>query len=78
MATPSTSPVKILTVEDCELRIKNCLDKLDALDVECTEEDELRLEAGIDIWEHVKKNIVEGATITLDANETFGYWPKQT
>ena len=73
----ANSPVKILTVEDCELRIKNCLEAINNLDVDATEEDEVRLEAGIQIWERVRDNIIGGATITLDLMETFGYWPKQ-
>lgn len=73
----ANSPVKILTVEDCELRIKKCLEAIDNLDFESAEDDEVRLEAGIKIWERVRDNIIGGATITLDATETFGYWPKQ-
>jgi hypothetical protein len=68
-------PVKILTVEDCELRIKNSLDLLENPD--SLDEDRMEAESIIAIWERVKINILNGATMTLDASETFGYWPKQ-
>lgn len=72
-----TTPAKILTVEDCELRIKNYLEKLDAIDADMLEEDIASLEAGIAIWNQVQANVEAGHIVTLDSNETFGFWPKQ-
>jgi hypothetical protein len=68
----ATVPVKILTLEDCELRIKNSLEVLQTSGL--IEEDRLHQEANIQIWEQVKENILQGNTITFDINEQFGYW----
>ena len=73
----SIVPTKILTVGDCELRIKKNLESLETPESELLEEDEALLVANIQIWEHVKEKIQNGAIITLDINETFGWWGDQ-
>jgi len=75
--TNSIVPTKILTVEDCELRIKKNLESLENPESDLLEEDEMHLAANIQIFEHVKESIQNGAIITLDINETFGWWGDQ-
>jgi hypothetical protein len=71
----SILPTKILTVEDCELRIKDTLIKLENPDL--FESEILRLETEIEIWEYMRDKILVGDIITFDSSEVFGCWPAQ-
>jgi len=70
----SIVPTKILTVEDCEMKINTALLALE--NPETSEDEAERLNASVMIWEPVLGEIENGNTITFDLEERFGHWGK--
>lgn len=69
------TPMKMLTVDDCNLRMTELNKELDEAIEElgqCTAVDFLA--AKIAVWERVRHHIVRGQIITIDAEERLKMW----
>lgn len=65
-------PARILTVEDCKLRIEKCMEKMETPNM--LEDDLVYQEALIAIWSRAEELIEGGTLLTLDMEERFEVW----
>jgi hypothetical protein len=65
--------MKVLTIADCEMGIKDSTKKCN--DKRIPEEERILAVAQIAVWERIKHHIINGAVITMDAEERVTLWP---